>query len=135
MSSISTTVAEADSNRLERPHPPQWPVEKIEGELVLRIPLEAGGDHLIDCSKGISRVDGEYLTIVIPEWLAGMLRIAEGCLLSVGNENGKFNIWPVNPASLQRLDGGSFLGNYQLAILNSQRGNSRRQFELFALLG
>ncbi len=77
------------------------PVEKINGELILRIPLEAGGENLIDCSKGISRVDGGYLTIVIPEWLAGTLRIEEGSLVSVDNENGKFNIRPINPAALQ----------------------------------
>lgn len=77
------------------------PVEKIDRELVLRIPLEAGGEHLIACSKGLSRVDGEYLIVVIPEWLAGTLRIEEGSLVSVDNENGKFNIRPINPEPLQ----------------------------------
>ncbi|HEY1802577.1 MAG TPA: hypothetical protein VGG46_16745 [Terriglobales bacterium] len=77
------------------------PVEKIDGKLTLLIPLEAGGRELIECSRGISEVEGEYLKIVIPEWLAGMLRIEDGSLVSVDNENGKFNIHPINPAPLQ----------------------------------
>ena len=66
----------------------QGPVEKIEGKLVLRIPLEAGGSELIECSRGISQVEKDYLKITIPEWLAGMLRIGAGRLLSVDNRNG-----------------------------------------------
>jgi len=31
----------------------------VAGKLVLRIPLSAGGDQIIDCSKGISELDGE----------------------------------------------------------------------------
>jgi hypothetical protein len=79
----------------------QGPVEMIDGKLTLLIPLAAGGDQLIECSRGISEVEGEYLKIIIPEWLAGTLRIANGSLVSVNNENGKFNIHPVNPAPLQ----------------------------------
>ncbi len=77
------------------------PVEKRDGTLILRIPLEAGGDQFIDCSKGISKVEGEYLIIEIPEWLSGMLRIEKGTVVSVDNRNGKFNIQPVNPLPLQ----------------------------------
>jgi hypothetical protein len=79
----------------------QGPVEKIEGKLVLRIPLEAGGRDLIECSRGISEVEKDYLKIAIPEWLAGMLRIDEGSLVSVDNRNGKCNIHPIDPAPLQ----------------------------------
>jgi hypothetical protein len=68
------------------------PVEKIGGKLILRIPLEAGGSELLECSRGISEVEGDYLKILIPEWLAGVLRIDEGSLVSVDNANGKFNI-------------------------------------------
>jgi hypothetical protein len=73
------------------------PVELVDGKLTLRIPLEAGGDQLIECSRGISEIEGEYLKIVIPEWLAGTLRIEAGDIVSVDNENAKFNIRPVNP--------------------------------------
>jgi hypothetical protein len=74
----------------------QGPVERIDGRLVLRIPLDAGGDQLVDCSRGISEVQGEYLTIAVQEWLAGVLRIEEGDLVVVDNANGKFNLRPVN---------------------------------------
>jgi hypothetical protein len=77
------------------------PIEKIDGKLTLLIPLEAGGDQFIECSKGISEIEGKYLKITIPEWLSGMLRIVEGSLVSVDNENGKFNIHPINPLPLQ----------------------------------
>ncbi len=79
----------------------QGPVERIGGKLALRIPLAAGGDSFVECSKGISEIEGEYLKIIIPEWLSGMLRIDEGSWVSVDNENGKFNIHPQDPAPLQ----------------------------------
>jgi hypothetical protein len=79
----------------------QGPVQKLDGKLTLLIPLEAGGDQLIECSRGISEVQGEFLKIVISEWLAGLLRIEEGDLVHVDNANGKFNIHPVNPRPVQ----------------------------------
>lgn len=79
----------------------QGPVERVDAKLVLRIPLNAGGDEFVECSRGISEVQGEFLTIVIPEWLAGMLRIEEGDLVNVSNANGKFNIQPVDPRPIQ----------------------------------
>jgi len=79
----------------------QGPVEKIDGKLTLRIPLVAGGDLFVGCSRGISEIDGEFLKITIPEWLSGMLRIDEGSVVKVDNENGKFNIHPVDSPALQ----------------------------------
>ena len=79
----------------------QGPVEKLDGKLVLRIPLEAGGDQFIDCSRGVSEIKGEFLEITIQEWLAGMLRIDEGSIVSVNNANGKLNIQPIEPLPLQ----------------------------------
>lgn len=77
------------------------PVEKIDGKLVLRIPLEAGGDQFVECSSGISEVKDGFLIVEIKEWLAGMLRIEAGDFVSVRNANGKFNITPVNPRPVQ----------------------------------
>jgi len=74
----------------------EGPVLKINGELVLIIPLSAGGDELADCSRGNSEVQGEFLKIVIPEWLAGILRIEEGDLVCVEDTDGKFHITPSN---------------------------------------
>ena len=75
----------------------QGPVLKINGELVLIIPLSVGGSELMDCSRGISEVQGGFLRIVIPEWLAGLLRIDEGDLVCVDNADGKLHIQPSNP--------------------------------------
>jgi hypothetical protein len=77
--------------------PLEGPVLKIDGELVLIIPLSAGGVDLMECSRGISEVQGEFLKIVIPEWLAGLLRIEEGDLVCVEDADGKFHITPANP--------------------------------------
>jgi hypothetical protein len=74
----------------------QGPVEKVGGKLVLLISLDEGGDKFVECSRGISEVQGEILKISIPEWLAGIPRIEEGDLASVDNANGKFNIRAVN---------------------------------------
>jgi hypothetical protein len=70
----------------------EGPVLKINGELVLIIPLSAGGEELVECSRGSSEVQGDFLKIVIQDWLAGMLRIEEGDLVCVHNTDGKFHI-------------------------------------------
>jgi hypothetical protein len=75
----------------------EGPVLKIEGKLTLIIPLSAGGSDLVECSRGISELRGEFLKIVIPEWLAGLLRIDEGDLVRVSNADGKFEIVSPNP--------------------------------------
>jgi hypothetical protein len=79
----------------------QGPVESIDGKLMLRIPLRAGGDEFLECSRGISEVKDGCLCITIQEWLAGMLRIEAGDLVSIDNANGKFNIRPVNSRPVQ----------------------------------
>jgi hypothetical protein len=72
-------------------------VLKVNGELMLLIPLVEGGLELAECCRGISEVQGEFLKIVIPEWLAGMLRIEEGDLVRVHNTGGKFHINATSP--------------------------------------
>jgi len=79
----------------------QGPVEKIDGKLVLYVPPSAGGDQFIACSKGISEEEGQFLKVVIPEWLAGMLRVENGSLVNVDNKDGKFNIHPVDPRPIR----------------------------------
>jgi hypothetical protein len=86
---------------MDEPASLQGPVEKVDGILVLRIPLAAGGDEFVECSRGISEVTDGFLVIEIKEWLAGMLRIEAGDLVSVNNAGGKFNITPVNPRPVQ----------------------------------
>jgi hypothetical protein len=70
----------------------EGPVELIEGQLMLRIPLAAGGDKLAPLARGIGETDGEYLNVVIKPWLAEKLRIGAGSLVFVDNKNGKFTI-------------------------------------------
>ena len=70
------------------------PVEKLNGKLVLLIPLEAGGSGLAAAAKGISEVDGDYLRVTIPDWLADKLGIREGTVVNVDNTGGKLNILP-----------------------------------------
>jgi hypothetical protein len=75
------------------------PVENIDGKLLLRIPLDAGGSELVAASRGIGVVEGEFLSIEIMDWLAKKLGISEGSLVTVDNVNGKFNIRHSNPSA------------------------------------
>jgi hypothetical protein len=70
----------------------EGPVELIDGKLTLRIPLSAGGDKLAPLATGIGSIEGDYLCVIIPEWLADKLLIGAGSLVIVDNENHKFNI-------------------------------------------
>jgi len=69
------------------------PVQAIDGKLTLLIPLDAGGDELIQCTQGIGEVQGESLRIVIPDWLADKIGLYDGCLVHIDNRDGKFNMW------------------------------------------
>ena len=77
----------------------EGPVLKIDGQLTLMIPLSVGSD-LVACSHGISEVQGEFLKIIIPAWLAGLLRIDEGDIVRVRDDNGKFEIVSPNPRTV-----------------------------------
>ena len=79
----------------------QGPVLMVNGKLTLMIPLEDGGAELADCSRGISEVAGACLKIAIPEWLAGILRIDEGDIVTVSNWDGKLRIEPNAPKVVQ----------------------------------
>ena len=70
----------------------EGPVELVDGKLMIRIPLAAGGDKLAPFARGIGQTDGKYLNIVIQPWLAEKLRIGAESLVLVDNNNGKFNI-------------------------------------------
>jgi hypothetical protein len=72
----------------------QGPVLMVNGKLTLMIPLEDGAAEFAACSRGISEVEGSCLKIAIPEWLAGVLRIDEGDIVTVSNWDGNLNIVP-----------------------------------------
>jgi hypothetical protein len=73
------------------------PVEQEGDTLVLRIPLDAGGAALVECSQGIADVEGEVLKISIPQWLADLLTVRVGDMVNVSNLQGRFNIFPADP--------------------------------------
>ncbi len=66
--------------------------ELVEGQLMLRIPLHAGGDKLASLAKGIGQVNDDKLIVIIQPWLAKKLRIGAGSLVTVDNRDGKFTI-------------------------------------------
>ena len=70
----------------------EGPVELIDGDLILRFPLEVGGRELAPLARGIGEIQGEYLQVVIKPWLAEKLRIGAGSVVFVDNKNGKFTI-------------------------------------------
>ena len=70
----------------------EGPVELINGNLTLRIPLSAGGNQLAPFAHGIGQIEDDFLCVIIKPWLAEKLRIGEGSLVVVDNNNGKFTI-------------------------------------------
>jgi hypothetical protein len=66
-------------------------VEKMDGQLTLLIPLEAGGNELIECSRGIGEIAGEDLKVTIPDWLSDKMGLEEGSLVRIDNKDSKFN--------------------------------------------
>jgi hypothetical protein len=70
----------------------EGPVELVNDKLVIRIPLSAGGDKLINCAGKIGRVEGNNLVVIIPFWLAEKLRISVGSMVFVDNKDNKFTI-------------------------------------------
>ncbi len=68
------------------------PVEREDGGLVLRIPLDAGGEQLWLVGEAISEIDGDDLVILIPDRVAEMMHVGEGTEVYVDNRDGKLNI-------------------------------------------
>ena len=70
----------------------EGPVEAIDGKLVLRIPLAAGGDMLVKSAGSIGRIESDVLRIDIPAWLAQEVGLEDGDVVIVDNLGGTFNI-------------------------------------------
>jgi hypothetical protein len=68
------------------------PIERIDGKLMLQIPLAVGGRELAGYTKGIGRIEGHFLKIEIQPWMAEKLGVAEGTLMSVDNLTGEFRM-------------------------------------------
>jgi len=67
-------------------------VQKVQGDLALLIPLAGVGGDFLECTRGIAAVQGEFLKVFIPDWLAEKLRIKERSHVLVDNREGKFHI-------------------------------------------
>ena len=70
----------------------EGPVLLVDGELMLLIPLNDGGAAFVKCARGIGEVQGEYLKVVIPEWIARMLRVEEGDRVVVSSTDCRIGI-------------------------------------------
>jgi hypothetical protein len=77
---------------LGRLHLSSGPIEREASGLVLRIPLDAGGDELHLVCEQISHIDGDDLVVSIPDWLAKETNLAEDTLVIVDSRDGKLNI-------------------------------------------
>ena len=74
----------------------EWPIVKPNGELMLLVPL-ADTIGSVEPSGSFLDMQGNFLKIVIPQWLAEMLEVGEGDFLRVSNADGEFQIQPVQP--------------------------------------
>jgi hypothetical protein len=70
----------------------EGPVELIDGRLMIRIPLSAGGQDLVQAARGVGEIDGENLVVAIAPWLVEHLHIEAGSLVVVDNEDGRLRI-------------------------------------------
>jgi len=53
------------------------PVERVGPDLVIRIPLDVGGEELAPLAGGIGEIKDGYLCVVIKPWLAKKLQIVQ----------------------------------------------------------
>ena len=70
----------------------QGPVERRDDRLILRIPLEAGGDKLQLVAQANAFVEGPDLIVMLPEWLAQRMQLGEGTEVYLDDRWGKLNI-------------------------------------------
>ena len=70
----------------------QGPVERRENRLVLRIPMDAGGDKLQVAARTTSIVEDGMLVVLLPEWLAQRMHLQEGTEVNIDDRWGKLNI-------------------------------------------
>jgi hypothetical protein len=68
------------------------PIEREDDTLVVRSPLDGGGEQISLVARGISAVDGDDLVSTIPHWLAQKIDVSKGTEVYVDDRNGKLNI-------------------------------------------
>jgi hypothetical protein len=72
--------------------PIEGPVELVDDEFCLRIPLEVCGEAMVAATKGIGRVEDGTLIITIPDSMMKFLNLRVGGLVWVDIVDGKYNI-------------------------------------------
>ena len=75
----------------------EGPVLSVDAELMILIPLSDGVTEFVECTQGIGEVPGDYLKVVIPEWLRGVLRVEEGDRVVLTSTRRKFGMQAVQP--------------------------------------
>ena len=70
----------------------EGPVERRGDRLVLRVPLDAGGEKLKLVAQATSFEEDGRLVVELPEWLAQRMQLGEGSAVHVDNRFGKLNI-------------------------------------------
>ena len=70
----------------------EGPVERLNGQLIRRIPLEAGGYRLHETVCTECTVQGKDLIVPLPDWLTASIRLAEGTAVHVDDRWGRLNI-------------------------------------------
>ena len=64
--------------------------------LVLRVPMDAGGDSLQHVAGDMARVIDGRLVVFLPDWLAQKMHLHEGCEVHIDTRWGRLNIARVN---------------------------------------
>lgn len=72
------------------------PAVEHGGNFWLIIPLEPGGKHFVDCTKGTSIVEDGYLKIFIAARVAEVIGIRNGSIVQIDNRDGKLNVQLTN---------------------------------------
>ena len=72
--------------------PIQGPIELVNDQFCLMIPLEAGGDELVPLTTKIATVEGDMLKVVVPDWMMKYLGLRVDGLVDIDIVDGKFNI-------------------------------------------
>ena len=70
----------------------EGPLECRDGQLVFRVPLEAGGKKLQLVARTVSYVEDGHLVLHIPDWIAERMELGEGSAVHVDDRWGKLNI-------------------------------------------
>ena len=74
----------------------EGPVERRGDRLVLRVPLNAGGERLRLVAHATSYVEDGRLVVVLPDWLARRMQLEEGSAVHVDDRWGRLNISRLN---------------------------------------